>query len=109
LYLLSKVQVVKSVMVLSISTAFCLLIFTRVMVPKIESFTQGPMIAFYEKYKGEDVYITPVNMKSYAQYFYAEIQPLEEGSALANYKKQLLLEHNAESFNEGGFAFYKRK
>ena len=100
LYLLSKLQVVKSVLVFSLSTAFCLLIFTRVMVPKIESFSQGPMIAFYENLKGKDVYVTPVDMKSYAQYFYSEVQPLEEGSALATYKKQLLLEHDAESFND---------
>ena len=66
------------------------------MVPKIESFSQGPMIAFYENLKGKDVYVTPVDMKSYAQYFYSEVQPLEEGSALATYKKQLLLEHDAD-------------
>jgi 4-amino-4-deoxy-L-arabinose transferase-like glycosyltransferase len=100
LYFLSKLQVVKSVLILSLSTAFCLLVFTRVMVPKIESFSQGPMITFYESLKGQDVYVTPVSMKSYAQYFYVEVQPLKDGSALANYKKQLLLEHNAESFND---------
>ena len=99
-YFLSKLQVIKSVIVLSISTAFCLLVFTRVMVPKIESFSQGPMIKFYERYKGKDVYVTPVNMKSYAQYFYTEVQPQGEGSGLAGYKKQMLLERNAESFND---------
>ena len=99
-YFLSKLQVIKSVIVLSISTAFCLLVFTRVMVPKIESFSQGPMIKFYERYKGKDVYVTPVNMKSYAQYFYSEVQPQGEGSGLADYKKQMLLERNAESFND---------
>ncbi|MDB4344393.1 glycosyltransferase family 39 protein, partial [bacterium] len=50
-YFLSKLQVIKSVIVLSFSTAFCLLVFTRVMVPKIESFSQGPMIKFYERYQ----------------------------------------------------------
>jgi 4-amino-4-deoxy-L-arabinose transferase-like glycosyltransferase len=99
-YFLSKLQVIKSVLVLCISTAFCLLVFTRVMVPKIESFTQGPMIAFYENLKGKDVYVTPVNMKSYAQYFYSEVTPLEENDALAIFKKQLLEEHNANSFND---------
>lgn len=99
-YFLSKLQVIKSVIVLSISTAFCLLVFTRVMVPKIESFSQGPMIKFYERYQGKDVYVTPVNMKSYAQYFYSEVQPQGEGSGLADYKKQMLLERNAESFND---------
>ena len=99
-YFLSKLQVIKSVIVLSISTAFCLLVFTRVMVPKIESFSQGPMIKFYERYQGKDVYVTPVNMKSYAQYFYSEVQPQGEGSGLAYYKKQMLLERNAESFND---------
>ena len=99
-YFLFKLQVIKSVLVLSLSTALCLLIFARVMVPKIESFSQGPMIAFYENLKGKDVYVTPVNMKSYAQYFYSEVQPLGEGSALSTYKKQLLLQHDAESFND---------
>ena len=99
-YFLSKLQVIKSVIVLSFSTAFCLLVFTRVMVPKIESFSQGPMIKFYERYQGKDVYVTPVNMKSYAQYFYTEVQPQGEGSGLAGYKKQMLLERNAESFND---------
>ncbi len=99
-YFLFKLQVIKSVLVLSLSTALCLLIFARVMVPKIESFSQGPMIAFYENLKGKDVYVTPVNMKSYAQYFYSEVKPLGEGSALSTYKKQLLLQHDAESFND---------
>jgi 4-amino-4-deoxy-L-arabinose transferase-like glycosyltransferase len=100
LYFLSKLKVVKSVLIMSLSTAFCLLIFTRVIVPKIESFTQGPMISFYERLKGQDVYVTPVNMKSYAQYFYSEVTPLEENDALAIFKKQLLEEHNANSFND---------
>ena len=99
-YFLYKLQVVKAVLVLSLSTAFCLLIFTRVMVPKIESFSQGPMIAFYEKLKGQDVYVTPVNMKSYAQYFYAKLQPLKEDDVLAKYKKHLLEQYAASSFND---------
>ncbi len=100
IYLLSRLQVVKSVLVLSISTAFCLLVFTRVMVPKIESFTQGPMISFYENLKRQDVYVTPVNMKSYAQYFYSDMQPLKESAVLKNYKKQLLKKYQATSFND---------
>ncbi len=100
IYFLSKLQVVKSVLVFSISTAFCLLVFTRVMVPKIESFSQGPMISFYENLKGQDVYVTPVNMKSYAQYFYAEVQPLKENDALIKYKKHLLEQYQAGSFND---------
>lgn len=99
-YFLYKLQVVKAVLVLSLSTAFCLLIFTRVMVPKIESFSQGPMIAFYQKLKGQDVYVTPVNMKSYAQYFYAKLQPLKEDDVLAKYKKHLLEQYAASSFND---------
>ena len=98
-YFLSKLQVIKSVIVLSISTAFCLLVFTRVMVPKIESFSQGPMITFYESLKGQDVYVTPVSMKSYAQYFYADVQPLEDSDALAIYKSKLLKDYSADTFN----------
>lgn len=39
-------------------------------VRKIEQHSQGPMIDFLESIKGEEAYVAPVGMKSYAQYFY---------------------------------------
>ncbi|MCH2225149.1 MAG: glycosyltransferase family 39 protein [Crocinitomicaceae bacterium] len=39
-------------------------------VKKIEGYAQRPMIEFYENLQGEDVYVSPIGFKSYAQFFY---------------------------------------
>lgn len=72
IYLFAKRQYWKSSLFLFYSTAACLFIYLVTVVPKIEMFSQGPAIKFYQSLKGKDVYIWPVGFKSYAQYFYAE-------------------------------------
>jgi 4-amino-4-deoxy-L-arabinose transferase-like glycosyltransferase len=54
------------------STAVCLFIYLLSVVPKIERYSQGPAIDFYETLQGKDVYVWPIGFKSYAQYFYAK-------------------------------------
>lgn len=54
------------------STAICLFIYLLAVVPKIEKYSQGPAIDFYESLQGKDVYVWPIGFKSYAQYFYAK-------------------------------------
>jgi 4-amino-4-deoxy-L-arabinose transferase-like glycosyltransferase len=39
--------------------------------PKIEQYSQGPAIEFYETLQGKDCYAETFEFKSYAQYFYA--------------------------------------
>ncbi|OIQ35962.1 MAG: hypothetical protein BM555_03600 [Crocinitomix sp. MedPE-SWsnd] len=39
-------------------------------VKKIEGYSQAPMIEFYEDLQGQEVYVSPIGFKSYAQYFY---------------------------------------
>ncbi len=55
---------------LSLSTAICLFLFGAIVVPKIERYTQGAAIDFYESKRGQDVYIHPLGFKSYAHLFY---------------------------------------
>ncbi len=43
--------------------------------PKIEQITQESAIEFYQGLKGKDVYLTTLDYKSFAQYFYADVQP----------------------------------
>ncbi len=43
--------------------------------PKIEQYTQAPMIRFYKEMSGKDVYVEPIGFKSYAQYFYFGLMP----------------------------------
>ena len=54
------------------ATALCLLVYTAVVVPKIEAYSQAPAINFYKQLQktNPDSYVTTVWFKSYAQYFY---------------------------------------
>ncbi|WP_435357252.1 ArnT family glycosyltransferase [Emticicia sp. SJ17W-69] len=60
---------------LSISTALCLFFFGAIVVPKIERYTQGAAIDFYESKRGQDVYIQVLGFKSYAHLFYFQKPP----------------------------------
>lgn len=70
--LLNKKQNWRGMLFLFYSTAICLFIYLLTVVPKIEKYSQGPAISFYESLKGKDVYVWPIGFKSYAQYFYAD-------------------------------------
>ena len=61
-----------AILFLFYSTAICLFIYLLAVVPKIEKYSQGPAIDFYESLQGKDVYVWPIGFKSYAQYFYAK-------------------------------------
>jgi hypothetical protein len=40
--------------------------------PRIEQYTQGASIDFYESIQGRNVYVKPLTMKSYAHLFYTK-------------------------------------
>jgi len=67
-----KKQNWKGILFLFYSTAVCLFIYLLAVVPKIEKYSQGPAISFYQSLQGKDVYVWPIGFKSYAQYFYAK-------------------------------------
>ncbi|MEO5648674.1 MAG: glycosyltransferase family 39 protein [Ginsengibacter sp.] len=67
-----KKQNRRGILFLFYSTAGCLFIYLLAVVPKIEKYSQGPAINFYESLQGKDVYVWPIGFKSYAQYFYAK-------------------------------------
>lgn len=70
-----KQQVSKGIFTLLISFAVAIPLYMVVVVPKIETYTQGPAIGFYESLKGKDVYVESLGHKSYAQYFYSNSMP----------------------------------
>ncbi len=43
--------------------------------PRIEAYTQGAAIRFYQSLQGKDVYVHALGYKSYAQLFYARVMP----------------------------------
>jgi 4-amino-4-deoxy-L-arabinose transferase-like glycosyltransferase len=61
-----------AILFLFYSTAICLFIYLLAVVPKIEKYSQGPAINFYQSLQGKDIYVWPIGFKSYAQYFYAK-------------------------------------
>jgi 4-amino-4-deoxy-L-arabinose transferase-like glycosyltransferase len=46
--------------------------------PNIEQITQESAIEFYQGLKGKDVYVTTLGYKSFAQYFYSDVQPWKD-------------------------------
>lgn len=125
----SKKQNWRAMLFLFYSTAFCLFIYLLTVVPKIEKYSQGPAINFYESLAGKDVYVWPIGFKSYAQYFYAKkpATPVygeadEEFLLKGNITKPAYFVvkvtdtgfdstcNNCELIKqEGGFKFYKRE
>ena len=61
---------------------------TVTIVPKIEPYSQGPAIEFYESLKGKDVYVETINFKSYAYMFYTDRQPSHNSKKLLAFIKQ---------------------
>jgi hypothetical protein len=93
-------------------------------VPKIESISQGATIAFFEQSSREEVHLATYGYKSYAQYFYGEISPqhalrapLHEApfalpvlvSVKMTRQKQFESEFPTAAFlyAEGGYGFYR--
>lgn len=118
----------RAMLLLFYSTAVCLFFYLIAVVPKIEKYSQGPAIDFYQSLQGKDVYVWPIGFKSYAQYFYAK-KPASPVYGEAN--EQFLLKGNITKpaffvvkitntgfdstcnnctliKQEGGFKFYKR-
>ncbi len=58
--------------ILFLSTAACLWLYSAIVVPKIEAYTQAAAIRFYQSLKGRDIYIHTIGFKSYAHLFYSE-------------------------------------
>lgn len=46
-----------------------------VIVPRIEKYSQGAAVEFYEYLKGKDCYVETISFKSYAHLFYSDKQP----------------------------------
>ncbi|MGB1039907.1 MAG: ArnT family glycosyltransferase [Flavobacteriales bacterium] len=74
---LTKNRILHFLKSMVISSGFTLLLYAIFVVPKIEKYSQGPAIEFYESLEGKDVYVTTLGFKSYGQYFYSKKQPVE--------------------------------
>ena len=127
--LLWRNQFIRGVLTIFGASACFLLIYLRLLVPKIEQYTQGPAIHFYEDLRGEKVYVNTFGFKSYAPYFYFQKPPGDD--SLSHSEKWLLQGHIDRPayfvvkitsidaiekypgihllYKEGGYAFYVRE
>ncbi len=74
-FIASHRNIGKGIITLGFSTIIALMTFLPVIAPKIEGYTQGSPIAFYESMKTRDVLIYPTAYKSYAHLFYSAKLP----------------------------------
>lgn len=74
-------NLLRGLYVLFFSTALTVFFFLITVAPKIESYSQGPAIRFYEEHSGKDVYIIAFGYKSYAQYFYFRVPQYQNSNA----------------------------
>ena len=127
--ILRRREFFRGIMMLFLSTALCLFVYLKVVVPKIEGYSQAPAINFYKSISGQDVYVTTIDFYSYAPFFYFQTRP---GGNEERSNKDWLLNGeidkpvyivtkstSREKFDkrsdckflkqEGGFLFYKRE
>lgn len=75
-YILLKRGVYKRFLMTSVmQTAFTLLLVLFFILPKVEQYTQGPLIDFCERYGQQDVYLERYGFKSYVPYYYGKVPP----------------------------------
>jgi len=87
-------QLQHSIAILFGSVMLFVSLFLPLVAPRIEPYTQGAALDFYESLAGKDVYVKPLTMKSYAHLFYTkkpqELSGAARGIALDNWEPWLL-------------------
>jgi 4-amino-4-deoxy-L-arabinose transferase-like glycosyltransferase len=81
-----KVKMIPLLFGLSLFACFSI---SALIVPKVELYSQGAAIEFYETWKGKDVYLETAGFKSYAYLFYSEKRPELNTPELLAYTRQL--------------------
>ncbi len=126
LFKLLRNEVIQGAFLLLFFLSFFIPVVLRLIVPKIEQYTQGAALEFYEQKAQEDCYIETVGFKSYAHYFYAKVQPEHAitSSNTIDWKQsntkpiylvckignEKAIDTNfVKQYDKGGFVFYKKK
>ncbi len=73
---------------LFLSAALGMQLFLLLVIPRVERYTQGAAIEFLEQFRNEDVYVETLGYKSYAQYFYTDMQPVGDTASLHRYERE---------------------
>lgn len=94
-YKTGKATMVYGLFITSLTSVWLL---TVTIVPKVEPYSQGPAIEFYESLKGKDCYVETIGFKSYAYLFYTDRQPSHNSPKMLAFIKQ-----NEDAMAKQGF------
>jgi hypothetical protein len=125
--LLMKHRIIYALGVLFSITAVTIFLFSVMILPKAEQYTQGPYIRFFQNLKGENVYVGTIGYKSYAHLYYSDKQPGQPRQMTFNelmdaeldvpvlLSVKLTHKHRMDNHpefeligSEGGFLFYRK-
>jgi 4-amino-4-deoxy-L-arabinose transferase-like glycosyltransferase len=73
---------------LAITSILTTWLLTVLITPRIEEYSQGPAIEFYENLKDKDCYVETIGFKSYAYMFYTNRMPAHNSPAMLEYIKK---------------------
>lgn len=125
--ILMKKNIFRAYIFLFALSLFTVNVILLVIVPKIESYTQGAAIEFFQSIKEKDVYVETIGYKSYAHLFYSgkkPQQPVSRDSLLCgNVSKPVYFSAKIikvpeiakqypqlkELYRKNGFVFYSRE
>jgi len=84
---------------LLVGTTISLQLFLYAVVPKIEQYSQGAAIQFWDSVKDKDAYVQPLGYDTYAHYFYAKIKPWQSNTspAFAQFIKENKADYEARN------------
>lgn len=105
LFRIFKARQERAVYGLFLTSLITVWLLTCTITPKIEQYSQGPAIEFYENLKGKDCYVETIGFKSYAYLFYTDRQPSHNSPQMLEYIKKTRAEQaknghaEAVSFN----------
>ncbi len=127
IFIIKRNQIQRGLMLHTIALGITLFLSAVFIVPKVEAYSQRPVISFYQSLKGEDVYVYPL-FKTYAHYFYARITPdqstadqerewflkgeIDKPVYLVEYSRRAAQIHELPGwdhlYSEGDFSFFRR-
>jgi 4-amino-4-deoxy-L-arabinose transferase-like glycosyltransferase len=93
LVFIKRGNVVKGTITFFVGTLITTSMALVLIAPNIEQITQDSAVEFYQGLKGKDAYVTTIDYKSFAQYFYADVQPWKDEKCTDN---QWLLNGNID-------------
>ena len=98
---LSSTRLIQSIILNLVFLGMFFSFSSKLILPKIDFLLQGHLIQFYDSISLDKKYISTVGFKSYAHYFYAQIDQLTETDYLKTKKIEILNTHfDVDSFHD---------